>query len=147
MTSDTLTPQPELEKLALRFAEWRAHRQSKREKIPSELLDQVLELTKTLSRNKVLARLGISGGQLKKHLQEKGQVQSEIEFVPVPKDTASAETTSALPFQPQAILPTVTSLTFELSRTDGSKLTITGLPLADMDALVDQFMGVTPCCN
>lgn len=116
-----------LAQLAQAFDHWRQHRPSRATPIPQPLWEQAVALTALVPRSQVAKRLGLSGGELKKHCatqpgpQAAGAPGGAIDFV-------------ALPAPPSWSPPTLRA-TVELQRTDGARLHIHAhepLPLADL---------------
>lgn len=111
-----------LEQLAQEFTHWRTNRKSKIEKTPLSLIEHAVSLTQVHSRSQIQKRLGISGSQMSKWLQQ--TPQPNMSFVALP--LVEAESTLKLTIDNQ----------------QGSRLELTGLHTHDLGVVIQHFTSV-----
>jgi hypothetical protein len=114
-----------LAQVAQAFDHWRQHRTSRAAPIPQPLWEHAVALTALLPRSQVAKRLGLSGGELKKHCMAQ------------PGPRAAAAPAGAVDFvelpAPPSWSPPTLRATVELHRADGARLHMQyheSLPLA-----------------
>ena len=125
---------PELDQLTERFAHWRQHRATPKERIPAALWDQAAALCQTRPPSRVAKHLGLCKRDLRKRCQAQAPCTP---LLAAPESSVHFVEVSPAPWQPFG------GVQLEMQRPDGARLQLASqdarAPLAE---LIRTFMEV-----
>ena len=127
-----------LEEVLILFEDWRRHKASLRERIPTELWNQAISLIPSYGTNRVSKDLGLNPGSLKRESDKRKRLPSEnpprVDFVEVGFEKSPL------------VSPVLKCHRVEFERPDGSRMNLyAGEQAFEASSLLHIFLGGPPC--
>jgi len=127
-----------LDSVFLLFEDWRRHKASRRERIPSELWNQAVSLIPPYGVSRVSKHLGLNPGSLKRESEKRKSLSctspSNVDFVEAGFEKSPL------------VSPILKCHRVELERADGSRMNLyAGEQPFEAESLLHAFLGDQPC--